>query len=66
MLLRVLEGRAAYLTLGALLSLEDNSDNGDGDGENGRGRGGLDEDETASAALAGLYRPSLEPSCSWI
>ena len=42
MLLRVLEGRVAYLTLGALLSLadDDGDGDGDGDGENSRGMGG--------------------------
>ena len=37
-LLRVPEGRATYLNMGALLYLADDDD--DGDGKNGRGRGG--------------------------
>ena len=37
-LLRVPEGRATYLNMGALPSLADDDD--DGDGKNSRGRGG--------------------------
>ena len=64
-LLRVPEGRATYLNMGALLSMAD--DDNDGDGKMAAG-GGVDEDEAAAAAVAATspYNPSLEPFCSWI
>ena len=61
LLLRILEGRDAFLTLEDLQYLEENEDKVDKKTDAERGGGGV----AAAAAAEGPYCPSLVPDRSW-